>query len=161
MDGIEADFSELIELAVDLEKVADNAGPHIRKAVEATAFDVKKDAVKKVRKRKMLGQAAAAIDYELKGFQGFGATVLDAEIGYDKDKPGGPLGNLVEFGAPRASEVRLVRDKQGKARWMPVKGTSRPLPPGSELQGALQENEDNFMERLDAAIDDTMEEAGL
>lgn len=158
---MDADFSELIALAVDLERVSTNAGPHIRKAVEATAFDVKKDAVKKVRGRKMLGQAATAIDYELKGFQGFGATVLDAEIGYDKGKPGGPLGNLVEFGAPRAPEVRRIRDKQGNPQWIPVKGTSKPLPPGSELQGALQENEDNFIERLDAAIDDAMEEAGL
>jgi len=161
MDGIDADFSELIALAVDLEEVADNAGPHIRKAVEATAFDVKKDAVKKVGRRKMLRQAAAAIDYELKGFQGFGATVLDAEIGYDKGKAGGPLGNLIEFGAPRAPEVRLVKDRNGRPRWMPVKGSSKPLPPGNELQNALQENEDNFIERLDAAVDDAMEEAGL
>ncbi len=43
---VDADFSEVIALAMDLGKVTDNAGPHIRKAVEATAFDVKKDAVK-------------------------------------------------------------------------------------------------------------------
>lgn len=158
---VDADFSEVIALAMDLGEVADNAGSHIRKAVEATAFDVKKDAVKKVGRRKLLGQAAAAIDYELKHSQGFGATVLDAEIGYDKDKPGGPLGNLVEFGAPRAKKHVLVK-RGGRTVAVKVPGDiPKPLPPGSELQGALQENEDNFVDRLDAAVDDAMGEAGL
>lgn len=161
MDEIDADFSELIALQMDLEEVAETAGPHIRKAVEATAFDVKKDAARKVGRRWLLRQAAAAIDYELKGFQAFGATVLDAEIGYNKDKPNGRLGNLVEFGAPRAPEVILAKNKRGEKYWMPKKGTRKPLHPGSELQGALQDNEDNFTERLDAALDDAMREANL
>lgn len=155
------DFSELIALHHDLEQVADNAGPHIRKAVEATAFDVKKTAVNKVSKRAMLGQAAAAIDYELKGFQGFGATVLDAEVGYDKGKAGGALGNLIEFGAPNAKPHVLVT-KNGATRAVPVKGAApRPLNPGNELQQSLAENEDNFEERIDAAIDDALAEWGL
>lgn len=156
------DFSELIALAMDLGEVADNAGPAIRGAVEATAHDVKDDARGKVQGRALLGQAAAAIDYELKGFQGFGATVLDAEVGYDKGKPGGPLGNLIEYGAPRARPHMLVTGKNGKTKVIPVKGAApRPLAPGGELQQALAENEDNFVERLDGAIDDVMGEAGL
>lgn len=156
------DFSELIALHHDLEQVADNAGPHIRKAVEATAHDVKTDAVQKVQGRTMLGQAAAAIDYELKGFQGFGATVLDAEVGYDKGKAGGALGNLIEYGAPNAKPHVLVKGRDGKTRTVPAKGAKgRPLPPGSELQQALAGNEENFEERIDAAIDDVMREANL
>lgn len=155
------DFSELIALAMDLEEVADNAGTHIRKAVEATAFDVKKDAAKAVSGRQLLGQASAAIDYELKGFMGFGATVLDAEVGYDKDKPGGPLGNLIEFGAPNA--VPHIQVGQGASkRWVKARNAEpKPLPPGNELQTALEVNEENFIERLDAALDDALEENGL
>ncbi len=158
---MDVDFSELLALAMDLEEVADNAGPHIRKAVEAAAFDVKKDAAKAVRGRKLLGQASAAIDYELKGHAGFGATVLDAEIGYDKQKPGGPLGNLIEFGAPNAVPFVQVGSGDSK-RWVKVpNATPKPLPPGNELQTALAANEDNFVERLDAALDDALEENGL
>jgi len=158
---MDADFSELIALSMDLDNVPRNAGPKIRQAVEISARNVKDAAQAKVRGRTILGHAAQSIDYELKGFQGFGATVLDAEIGYNKGKPAGALGNLIEFGAPGARAHMLVRGRRGW-RNVPVPGSpSRPLAPGTELQRALAETEDDFVNGLDIAIEDSLREAGL
>lgn len=136
MAGIEFDFSELEQLAADLGKAGSNAGPFVRKAVEVTARNVRddwRDAAK--------GMAHApafpySITYDLIGFQGFGATVLDAEIGPDKTRTQGALGNLIEFG-------------------------SRNNPPKGLGHGALQRNEEDFVTGLEKAIDDAMREAGL
>lgn len=137
---MDADFSDLNILAQDLENVPSKAGPLIRKAVEVTANKVKSSARERVSGRKELDHAATAIDYELKGFQGFGATVLDAEIGYNKGKSAGKLGNLVEFGAPNAGNQ---------------------LAPGGELQAALGQNEADFESGLAKAIDDALRASGL
>lgn len=137
---MDVDVSELDRLAADLGSVGDNSGPFVRKAVEVAARNVKNDARDAVRGRKHFKGGASAIDYELKGFQGFGATVLDAEIGYDKGKPGGKLGNLIEFGAPRSNNS---------------------LPPGSELQTALKKNQGDFESGLEKAVDDALRRYGL
>src|SRR5690554_1894259 len=94
------DFSALDRLAADLGKVADASGPFINSAVQFTSKEVTKAAQKRVSGRRHFKQAAQAIDYEIKTFQGFGASVIEAEIGYSKDRPAGALGNLVEYGAP-------------------------------------------------------------
>jgi len=137
---MDVDVSELDRLVADLGKVGDNTGPFVRKAVEVAARNVKNDARDAVRGRRHFKQAAAAIDYELKGVQGFGATVLDAEIGYDKGKGSGRLGNLIEFGAPRSNNG---------------------LAPGSELQTALKKNQGDFESGLEKAVDDALRRFGL
>lgn len=155
------DFSELDMLAADLGKAANNVGPFTAKAVEVTARRVKDAARKRVAGRKMMKQAASAIDYELKGFRGFGATVFDAEIGYNKAKGPGRIGNLVEFGAPAAREVVLIVKKTG-VQWMPKPGGRvKPLAPGRELQTALHENEGDFQKGLEIAVNDALREANL
>ncbi len=136
----EFDFSELDTLAADLDGAASNVGPYARKAVEVSARNVKDGARRRVRGRKHFKQGANAIDYELKGFQGFGATVLDAEIGYDKDHASGKLGNLIEYGAP---------------------GASNQLAPGSELQAALQETREDFVTGIEQAVDDALKASRL
>lgn len=137
---MDADFSELDLLAADLGKASTGAGPFIRKAVEVTARNVKEGARKSVRARRHFRQAANAIDYELKGAQLFGATVLDAEIGYNKGTASGRLGNLIEFGAPRSNNS---------------------LPPGGELQKALAANRQDFVDGLSKALDDGLKASGL
>lgn len=137
---VEFDFSELNLLAADLDSVPEKSGPFIRAAVEVSARNVKDDAGGRVSGRKHFKQAASAIDYELKGFQGFGSTVLQAEVGYNKDRPAGRLGNLVEFGAP---------------------GSANHLAPGGELQAALHGNEDDFVRGLERAVDDGLKASGL
>lgn len=147
------DFDELMELSADLNAAGSAVAPFARKAVERTARHVKDDARKTVRGRRGLGHAANAIDYELKGR----ADGLDAEIGYDKAKPAGPLGNLIEFGAPNAKAHML---KNG--RNVPVPGApARPLAPSHDLGNALLNNEDDFERGVEAAVDDALKEFGL
>lgn len=155
------DFSELNVLAADLGEVAAKSGKPFRQAVEVSARKVKDAARGKVGGRKHFKQAASAIDYEMKGFQGFGATVIQAEVGYNKDRPTGRLGNLVEFGAPNAPAMMNVK-RGGKWVTVPVPGGGkRPLPPGGELQDALHETEDDFQKGIEMALDAAMKEAGL
>ncbi len=96
-DDFTIDASELHQLAADLGEVPNVAGRYIRQAVEVSARRVKdnwRDETKGIR-----GAPAApfAIDYEVKTLQGFGVSVIQAEIGFDKAKNQGPLGNLIEF----------------------------------------------------------------
>lgn len=126
-DSFGLDFSELNKLAADLGTVAGKAGPKLRSAIEYTSVEVKKGAQQKVGKRRHWRQAAAAIDYEVKVAASLGGSSITSEIGYDKDKPAGKLGNLVEFGAP---------------------GSPNALTPGNELQTALHEQEADFEKGL-------------
>lgn len=158
MGGVEFDFSELTKLAADLETAPDNLPKHLSKALHVTSRNVKESAQKKVRGRaKPWRQAAGSIDYDLDGFSG-SVSGMSSEIGYNKDKGAGALGNLLEFGAPRAKKHILL--KGGRT----VKVTPEqalPLAPGGELQAALHENEGDFVTGVEAAVSDAMREAGL
>lgn len=136
-----ADFSQVDQLAADLGEVPRNIGPLINSAVQVTSVKVKKRAARTAGRRKGLGVAAQAIDYEVKTFQGFGASVIQSEIGYDKDKTAGALGNLIEFGAPDS--------------------LNGPLTPTSDLSRALHEEEHDFVIGLDKATEDAERKAGL
>ncbi len=134
-DSVSVDFSELTRLAADLGTMPETAGPFINSAVQSTSRNIKKAAAKKVGKRKHFKQAAAAIDYEIKAVFG---QVIQSEIGFDKDKPAGPLGNLTEFGAP---------------------GAPNALTPGNELQTSLEENQEDFVRGLQQAGEDALQAA--
>ena len=133
------DFSELMSLATDLDDAPHTLPKFLRKAVEVTARHVKDDAVKTVRSRKELGHAASAIDYELAGKSGV-VSSMSAEVGYNKDRPAGRLGNLVEFGAPSSSNR---------------------LSPSHDLGNALLNNESDFEAGVSKAVDDALREVGL
>lgn len=136
---MDADFSELMSLATDLDEAPANLPKYLRKALDVTSIKVKKDAQATVKGRKGLGHAAGAIDYELDGKSG-AVSEMSSEIGYDKGKPAGALGNLIEFGAPNAGNH---------------------LSPSHDLGNALLANEGDFVKGVAAAADDAMREAGL
>lgn len=140
-DGFDVDFSELNTLAADLGRVPENVGPFLNSAVQFTSIKIKKGAARKVRNRKHFKKAAAAIDYDVKVFRGFGVSVIQSEIGYSKDRPVGALGNLIEFGAPG--------------------GEPHALTPGNELQSTLQEEQADFVKGLEKALEDAEKKAGL
>lgn len=130
-----ADFSEVNDLARDLGDAPAKAGPFINSAVKVTALKVKRAAAKKVSRGARSWRAAAqAIDFDVTTFQGFGQSVIKAEVGYEKDKPAGPLGNLREFGAPDSP--------------------NGPLGPHNDLAASLEENEADFERGLEKAIVD-------
>lgn len=136
------DFSELHAFAADLGKVSDNAGPLLNSAVQHTSVEVKKTAVESVRKgSKAWKSLPTAIGYDIATAQLFGTSVIKSDIGYDRDRDGGRLGNLREFGAPDSP--------------------SGPLAPHNDLQLALEANADDFEHGLERAIDDALKRAGL
>ena len=152
------DFSELYQLAADLEKGPDVLSLYVRKAIQVTSNKVKKDAQASVQGRKNLGHAASAITYETKE----SSTGVSSEIGYDKGRGAGKLGNLIEFGAPNARAMMNVRGKGGKWVTVPVPGGGmKPLPPSHDLGNALLNNEEDFVYGLERARDDAMKASGL
>lgn len=83
-------------LAAAMLKAAAEAAVSARVVVQASAKTIRDEARKNVEKSAPVQNAHAqyAITYET----GFGKTGVEAEIGYDKDKNGGALGNLLEYG---------------------------------------------------------------
>lgn len=135
------DLSEVLKLAADLGEVPGNAGPLLNSAVQLTAVKVKKAAAKTVgSRRKSWSVAAGSIDYDVKADPGAVST-LTAEVGYNKSKRAGPLGNLIEFGAPGAPNGLLA--------------------PHNDLANALHENEADFQKGLEIALKDAERRAGL
>lgn len=163
-DFIHVDASDLQALAADLEACAEKIGSYLNSAVQQTAMDVKKSAQEKVRRRRGFSTAAEAIDYDLQGFQGFGASVLKAEIGYNlsaEANGAGPLGVMLEFGAPRGKKFIPVKRK-GKWVWVPKKGDHpNPVAPGHELSNSLLQHSDEFEQNIAGQIDRMMREHGL
>jgi hypothetical protein len=147
-DGITFNFDDLDRLAADLESVPKNIGPFLESAIKFTSVRIKRGAARKVGRRRHFKQAAAAIDFDVKHFKGFGAEVVQSEIGYNKDKvvgegkwrTPGNLGNIIEFGAP---------------------GSTNSLTPGNELVTTLHEEEADFVSGIEKAVDDAHKKAGL
>lgn len=142
-DGYEVDSSDFSRLAADMSKVATTVSPFLRKAVEVAARNVR-DAARK----NATGMAHApafpySISYDFAGSQGgvFAAVAggrgdLEVEIGPDKDRAQGALGNLIEYGSVNNA-------------------------PQGIMHGALQANEADFERGIDRAIDDALKAAGL
>lgn len=139
-DGIDFDFSEIDRLASDIESVPKTIGPFLTSAFHVTSLRIKRGAQAKVRRRRHFKQAARAIDYDLKRFRGFGVSILESEIGYNDENAAGELGNLIEFGAPNSPNA---------------------LTPGNELATTLHEEEADFQQGIEKAVDDAMTKAGL
>lgn len=126
------DFSELMQLAADLDDVGPAVSPFARKAIQVTSMNVKKEAQASARGRRLIGHAASAIHYETKESSGG----VESEIGYDNDHGAGELGALIEFGAPR-------------------------LAPSHDLGNALLNNEEDFVRGMARAADDALERGNL
>lgn len=139
-DGITVDFSDLNALSADLDRAAADIEKFALGAIKFTSVNIKRAASRKVGRRRHFRQAAQAIDFDVKKFFGFGAAVLQSEIGYSKDRPAGELGNLVEYGAPNSPNA---------------------LTPGNELQSSMRENEADFVRGVTKAMDDSLKEVGL
>ncbi|GLZ62874.1 hypothetical protein [Micromonospora sp. NBRC 107095] len=87
--------SGLNELAVTLESAADDAVPEGRKVVSKGALNIKND----WRRRWSGSPHAPALPYAIGYDIRTAGTLVSAEIGPDKAKRQGALGNLYEFGS--------------------------------------------------------------
>jgi len=128
----DADFSELNRLARDLSEVPKNSGPLLRKAVEVTSGKIKSSWRDRLKGSATLPGLPGAVSYDIEAT----GTTLAAEIGFDKSKPQGPLGNISEYGTPKVA-------------------------PRGFGHAALQENADDFEKGIEIAIDQALKEAGL
>lgn len=138
-DGVEIDATEMRELAASIDRAAYGLAGFITKAMNITALRIKRGAARKVQARRRWRGGARAIDYEASRFAGFGASVTQVDIGYNKAK-GGAIGSLIEFGAP---------------------GATNAVAPGNELARTLKEEEPDFIRGIEKAVDDSLRKENL
>lgn len=100
MDSFTVDTSEVDRFAADLGTVAATAGRYLRPAVEVSARHVKDTWAEDAAGQVGASRFPKSITYDVKSAHLFGQSVVEAEIGPDKDRRGlqGPLGNLIEYG---------------------------------------------------------------
>lgn len=86
-----------LTLAADLLKAAGAAAAGASAVVSKGALNVKNEgranALRAAPRRNARAPYAITYDTNING------ATIEAEIGYDKDKPGGALGNLLEYGS--------------------------------------------------------------
>lgn len=147
------DNSDLSKLVSDLGEASDAAWKNMQKAIEVTARNVKdtwRDNARGMAHApafpssitydvgvgydQSIGQAAASVISG--GISSARSSTLRAEIGPDKDRPQGALGNLIEYGSVNNSPMGLGH-------------------------GALQANEGDFERGIDRAVDDALKGLGL
>lgn len=153
MDGFVVDNSELDKLAADLGEVSEDAGRNIPKAVEVTARKIKDDWRDEAKGMAHAPAFPFSVTYDIGSrvdqsfvqaassvisgaFTGGRSTTVVAEIGPDKGRPQGALGNLIEFGSVNN-------------------------PPQGLGHGALQRNEADFEKGLSLATRDAERANGL
>lgn len=129
--GIEFDFSDLNRLAAQLGEVPDNAGENIRKAIQVSAFKVKRDWQANLSQSRAFSAGAASISYTTEYADREIRAVIGARLG--------GVGSLVfinEFGALSTA-------------------------PKASGQKALQANQDDFVRGMSLALEDAERQAGL
>lgn len=91
------DFRELDQLAADLGKGTAKTVTETRAAIEAGALVVKKATQRRWTGLKHAPSLAAAVTFDMHG--------LEAEIGPDKSRRQGALGNIIEFGTSKNAPI--------------------------------------------------------
>ena len=135
-DGISVEASGLSALAGDVGEAAANSGKFINSAVQHTSRLIRDTWREKASGNPHAPAFPRSITYDLDVYRGFGVSILRSEIGPDKERPQGALGNLLEYGSVNN-------------------------PPRGYGLAALQENEADFEEGLEKAIDDALKASGL
>lgn len=95
------DVTQVKELAVDLTLAGAGIVPAARAVIEKGALNIKTGARARVTGFPHAPSAPAAISYDMN----ISATAVEAEIGYDKGKRQGALGNLLEYGSVKNSPI--------------------------------------------------------
>ncbi len=105
------DASEVHELAEVLAAVAAGTPKQVRQVVSKGALNIKRDAQRGSRGLKHAPAYPSSITYDISVLP----TAISAEIGPDKDRRQGALGNLIEYGsvnnAPRP-HIRPAADRE-------------------------------------------------
>lgn len=143
-DEIKVDASDFSKLSADIGKAPSRSGRTLRQAMEVTSIKVRNTAREKSSGLQHAPAFPASITYDIgannsllrETFGGGGADTIVSEIGPDKDRPQGALGNLLEYGSINNA-------------------------PRGIMHGALQENEADFHKGVEKAVNDALKGLGL
>lgn len=116
------------EVAAALDKAASRSIKNVTAVVKKGANNIKEDAIKRVSGHPHIPRYPATITYDLT----YGLGVIEAQIGPDKDRKTGALGNIIEFGTVK----------------------NAPLP---HLTPAFREEEPRFIAALEALVGDVLD----
>lgn len=95
--GIEVDLSELNTFATNLGRIASKALPEVDAVLEKGALNIKNELVAGAKASPHFKGMAGSISYDSK----YGIGTVGFEIGPDKSRRGGSLGNIFYFGTSR------------------------------------------------------------
>lgn len=95
MGGLRVDHGDLDRWAVDLDEAARGVIPQVRQVVQKGALNIKTGAQRRVSGLAHAPSYPSAITYESREW----STGAEAEIGPDKGRRQGALGNLLEYGS--------------------------------------------------------------
>jgi hypothetical protein len=95
--GIEVDLSELNTFATNLGRIASKALPEVDAVLEKGALNIKNDLVAGSRSSPHFKGLAGSITYDSQ----YSVGTARYEIGPDKSRKGGALGNIYYFGTSR------------------------------------------------------------
>lgn len=123
----EFDVSEVYEFALGLGKSADDVFETMRPVVARGAFNIKKDMQADAQGHPHSPAFPSAISYDTKALRG----QISAEIGPDKDKRQGALGNILYFGTSKNPAVL-------------------------DINGPLDTEEPKFIKAIEDAIEDLL-----
>ncbi|MEF2979102.1 hypothetical protein [Subtercola sp. YIM 133946] len=136
-DEIKIDFSDFQKLSADLGKVPRAARPLMRKAIEVNSRNVRDTWRDKLSGSPSLPALPAAVTYDVTSDESPRAPIV-GQIGFDKNRAQGPLGNISEFGSP-----------------------AKNTPPSGYGSASLAENVDDLEKGLSKAVDDAHKQVGL
>ena len=97
--SVNANMIQVDALAANLSGIGARLRPVLRATISKGALNIKNDAKARIlaqSRHLYVKQYPNSITYDLKAL----GTTVSAEIGPDKNKPQGDLGNILEFGAP-------------------------------------------------------------
>lgn len=126
------DFNEFAELAGDFEVAASDLQENAFKAVQVTCYKTKETWRDKLKGSAHLKFLPYAVDYDVKEITG----AIEAEVGFNKSRKQGRLGNISEFGTPTIG------------------------PRGFGL-ASQEENLDDFVKGQEKAADDALKKGNL
>lgn len=93
----QVDYSELRRFTTDLERAADGIAPQVQGVMKNGAGKIKNQMRADAKSSRHFKGMAQAITYEVKAER----DAIEIEVGPDKERPGGALGNIAYFGTPR------------------------------------------------------------
>lgn len=125
--SVDFDLAGVHKLSADLNAAGSKVAPLARKALHVTAGKVKDDAKELTSGSHLMPHLPSSIDYDMKA----GPNHVEAEVGFERSKRQGKLGNIYEYGS----------------RYFPARGP---------LAQALHQNEADFVKGMTIAAEDAL-----